>query len=126
MPDVYSGMTGPAAPERTALRKQCSHSQRSASLELRVKKEGGFARSTSKTRGKPRCRNLQFNDWQSQTVYWDLHCTKTNRLQDSTSRNEYIHTHSLFINICIFIAVAMGFQNKHQFPNNSPFQWSIF
>lgn len=39
MPDIYSDMTGPAAPAQTTLRKQRSHSQRSASLELGSEKE---------------------------------------------------------------------------------------
>lgn len=45
-------MTGPAAPEQTTLRKQCSHSHRSASLELGSEKgKGGLQGQPQKPEG---------------------------------------------------------------------------
>lgn len=88
MPVIYSDMTGPAAPEQTTVKMQCSPSHKSASLELGREKGKGDLEGHLKTKGTPRCRKLQFNnDWHSD--HQDLHCTWTNRLQDSTARNKY-------------------------------------
>lgn len=57
-------------------------------LNLGGKKGREIWKVNLKTKGTPRCRKLQFNnDWHSD--HQDPHCTWTNRLQDSTSRNKY-------------------------------------
>lgn len=111
MPDIYSDMTGPAAPEQTTLRKQCSQSQVSASLELRREKgKGDLQGQPQKPEG---CQGAETYSLMSGSHRETLGICTAPGLTGSKTQlpeiNTHTHTLSLFINIYIFIAVAMGF-----------------
>lgn len=74
-------------------------------LNLGGKKEREIRKVNLKTKGTPRCRKLQFNnDWHSD--HQDPHCTWTNRLQDSTSRNKYsLHKSIIYTLIHLYIHI---------------------
>lgn len=111
MPDIYSDMTGPAVPEQTTSKKQCSPSHKSASLEPESEKEkGDLEGQPQKPKG---CQgaesyNLIMTGTQTAVIYTALGLTG--------SRTQLLEINTLFINVYIYIYVYMY---THTYPYKS-------